>query len=160
MKNHELPPKAAIWAAGGAVYRIGSGGKPEYLLIHRPRYDDWSLPKGKLDKGETFGEAAKREVTEETGSKTELGLYIGTISYETTAGNEKVVRYWLLEHAGGTFSANREVDAIQWFRRGKAIDMMTYERDPEAAGEGPRTGEAAHIEPNLPGVSRGGRRPF
>jgi 8-oxo-dGTP diphosphatase len=129
MKNHELPPKAAIWAAGGAVYRLGSGGKPEYLLIHRPRYDDWSLPKGKLDRKETFGEAARREVREETGSKAELGLNIGTISYETNAGNQKVVRYWLLEHAGGTFTANREVDSIEWFRRGNAIDMLTYERD-------------------------------
>jgi 8-oxo-dGTP diphosphatase len=129
VKNHELPPKAAIWAAGGIVYRVADDGRAEYLLIHRPRYDDWSLPKGKLDRGESFAEGARREVREETGSKGKLGPYVGTISYETAAGNQKVVRYWLLEHGTGSFKRNAEVDAVSWLSRGKAMRRLTYERD-------------------------------
>lgn len=129
MINHELPPRAAIWAAGGVVYRLKPSGKPRYLLIHRPRYDDWSLPKGKLDKGETFADGARREVEEETGSSGELGAHVGTISYETTAGNQKVVRYWLIHHERGRFEPNAEVDEVRWFSRSKALEQLTYERD-------------------------------
>lgn len=128
MKNHELPPKAAIWAAGGVVYRLAKDGSPEYQLIHRPRYRDWTVPKGKLDSRETFLDAAVREVREETSSKVNIGPAIGTISYETPAGNQKVVRYWLLEHKSGKFKRNSEVDEIVWLPRGKALRRLTYTR--------------------------------
>jgi len=117
-----------IWAAGAAVYRM-RGGRPEILLTHRPRYDDWSLPKGKLNRGEAFKACAEREVEEETGVTGVIEGYIGTVGYVTGASNKKAVRYWLLQAKDESFEPNEEVDKIRWFRPKKAMDKATYTRD-------------------------------
>ena len=85
-----------IEAAGGVVVRDG-----RVALVHRPRYDDWSLPKGKLDEGESWEEAALREVEEETGLRCELGPEVGRTRYRAS-GRPKVVRYWLMEAEADT----------------------------------------------------------
>jgi 8-oxo-dGTP diphosphatase len=123
------PPSDAIWAAGGVVTRRRSDGRHEYLIVHRPRYDDWSLPKGKLDNGEGFKAAAKREVAEETGFEVVSLAKLGAIGYDTPAGNSKVVRYWLFEAERGRFIPNPEVDEVAWVRPNKADERLTYSRD-------------------------------
>ena len=119
----------SIWAAGGVMRRSRRDGKVEYLVIYRDHYDDWTLPKGKLDRGETFKQAALREVEEETGFRGRVIGKIGSIGYETPGGNSKVVRYWLLEAGKGQFQQNREVAAIEWLTARKARARLTYERD-------------------------------
>jgi 8-oxo-dGTP diphosphatase len=125
-----FPPKSSIWAAGGVVTRTRKG-KREFLLVHRPRYNDWSLPKGKLDGKESFRAAALREVKEETGKDAEVIAQLGTIAYSTRRRNHKVVRYWLLDSLGGTFVPNREVNKIVWLTVNKARHVLTYNRDRE-----------------------------
>lgn len=120
--------KPTVWAAGAAVYRMRKG-HPEFLLVHRKRYNDWSLPKGKLDRGESFRDCAEREVTEETGVTGVVEDAIGTVSYVTPAGNNKVVRYWLLHGKDEHFTPNAEVDKIRWMRPKKAMEKATYNRD-------------------------------
>lgn len=122
-------PSPAIWSAGGVVTRRDESGRAEYLLVYRDRYDDWSLPKGKLDSGESFKQAARREIREETGVRGPIVGRIGTIAYETTAGNWKVVRYWLVEASKGEFRPNSEVSEVAWLRARKARGRLTYERD-------------------------------
>jgi len=117
-----------IWAAGAAVYRMRRG-RPEILLTHRPRYDDWSLPKGKLDRGEGFKACAEREVEEESGVTGVVEGFLGTVGYITGAGNKKAVRYWLLQAKDESFKPNKEVDKIRWFRPKKAMEKASYSRD-------------------------------
>lgn len=124
-----MTDNSAIDAAGGVVFRRRDDGKLQFLLIHRSRYDDWSLPKGKRDGGESFEACAEREVREETGSRIKVQDPIGTISYVTPAGNHKRVRYWLMEHLDGKFKRNSEVDKIKWAGPKKARAMMSYARD-------------------------------
>jgi 8-oxo-dGTP diphosphatase len=137
-------PEISIRAAGGVVVRPGP--EPEYLVVHRPDYGDWSLPKGKLDAGERFKQAALREVYEETGLEAKPLRKLGSISYETPNGNGKIVRYWLLESTGGKFRRNSEVDEIVWLPARKAAKRLSYSRDREvlewaaALFEQPRTG--------------------
>ena len=121
--------RASIKAAGGVLYRPNDDGDREFLLVHRPRYDDWSLPKGKLDRREGFLEAGLREVREETGIQANYPIEIGSVGYETDAGNRKVVRWWLMEAAGGKFRPNREVDAIAWLTLRKANKRLQYTND-------------------------------
>jgi 8-oxo-dGTP diphosphatase len=116
-------------AAGGVVHRENSDGKRKFLLVHRPRYDDWSLPKGKLNRREGFLEAALREVREETGIQGDRPVDVGSVGYETDAGNRKVVRWWHMEMVGGKFRANREVDDIAWLPLDKATDRLQYTND-------------------------------
>ena len=118
-----------ITAAGGVVYRLKKSGDVEYLLVHRPRYDDWTLPKGKLDEGETFKVAAEREVTEETSFKCVTEKKIGTIGYVTPNGNDKMVRYWLMRKVGGRFKPNDEVDEIRWLPSLQAYRALSYLRE-------------------------------
>jgi 8-oxo-dGTP diphosphatase len=75
------PDAAEVKAAGGVVWRAGAGGAPEFVAVHRPRYDDWSLPKGKLDPGETWEQAALREVEEEVGLRCTLGAELPPVAY-------------------------------------------------------------------------------
>lgn len=131
MTTHEPPPKDSIWAAGAVVARRRENGKPEYLLVHRPRYKDWTLPKGKLDKGETFIEAAIRETDEETGFRPLHPRLVGTIAYETANGNPKVVRWWVGQATQGTFEPNSEVDRIKWVTFKKGRERLTYRNDRE-----------------------------
>ncbi|HEY2430826.1 MAG TPA: NUDIX hydrolase, partial [Acidimicrobiales bacterium] len=105
---------------------------PEVLLVHRPRYDDWSLPKGKADPGEDDEATAVREVEEETGLRGELGTELPTTEYTDHRGRHKVVRYWAMTAANGTdapFTPNHEVDELVWLPLPVAEDRLSYDRD-------------------------------
>jgi 8-oxo-dGTP diphosphatase len=115
---------AEVRAAGGVVVRDGL-----VALVHRPRYDDWTLPKGKLDNGESFEEAALREVDEETGLHARLVRELPSVNYEVR-GRPKVVRYWLMEvESDEGFVANDEVDEVRWLEPAEALALLTYDRD-------------------------------
>jgi 8-oxo-dGTP diphosphatase len=120
-----------IRAAGGIVLRIGGGGDREIVIVHRPRYDDWALPKGKLDKGETDEQAALREVEEETGLRASLGPVAGKIRYRDRHDRPKVVTYFFMTPEGGAFEPNDEVDELRWTPLDQAVDLLTYDRDRE-----------------------------
>jgi len=124
------PDSAQVKASGGVVYRRAGDGI-EILLVHRPRYDDWSLPKGKLDPGESWEGAAIREVEEETGLRCDLGTELSPVAYRDNKDRAKVVRYWLMEAtgAGGEFVPNHEVDELRWLPAGEAPARLTYPRD-------------------------------
>jgi 8-oxo-dGTP pyrophosphatase MutT (NUDIX family) len=113
-----------IVAAGGVVMRDG-----QVALVHRPRYDDWTLPKGKLDRGESFEEAAVREVHEETGIRGRLVRELPATAYHVS-GRPKVVRYWLMdvEHEG-PFVPNDETDQLRWVPTDEALQLLSYDRD-------------------------------
>jgi 8-oxo-dGTP diphosphatase len=113
-----------IEAAGGVVVRDG-----RLALVHRPRYDDWTLPKGKLDPGETFEDAALREVAEETGLLCSLGRELPEVHYDVR-GRPKIVRYWLMEVEDETpFVPGDEVDEIRWVEPAEALALLTYDRE-------------------------------
>jgi 8-oxo-dGTP diphosphatase len=111
-----------VEAAGGIVV---DGDR--VLVVHRPKYDDWSLPKGKLEPGESWAEAALREVEEETGVACELGDYAATTSYEVADGL-KEVRYYLMTPLGEARPRN-EVDEVRWVSLAEARELLTHERD-------------------------------
>ena len=122
--------KAAIVAAGGIVWRRDLDGEVEVLLVHRPRYDDWSLPKGKLEEGEALISCAYREVLEETGLSIKLGPYVGSVEYFVPDGL-KHVAYWsasLIED-NSSFHPNDEVDRIIWLDLESAVLMATRDSD-------------------------------
>ncbi len=124
--------KREVRAAGGAVLRDREGGGVELCLVHRPKYDDWSLPKGKLDKGESFEDAAVREVWEETGLRCRLLQELEPVRYTDAKGRPKVVRYWLMEPLEDTgFAPNDEVDEVRWLEIPAAAALVTYEHDQE-----------------------------
>ena len=115
-----------IDAAGGVVVRDG-----RVLLVHRPRYDDWSFPKGKLDPGESFEEAAVREVEEETGVRAGLGRELPATRYEVR-GRPKLVRYWLMTPEAETdFVPNNETDELRWATLEEARGLLSYAHDRE-----------------------------
>jgi 8-oxo-dGTP pyrophosphatase MutT (NUDIX family) len=118
----------AVRAAGGVVCRDGSDG-PEILVVHRPKYADWSLPKGKCDEGETDEDAARREVREETGLVCRLGRELASTSYVDSRGRPKTVRYWQMTVEGGSFEPNDEVDEVCWLSLADARARLSYERD-------------------------------
>jgi 8-oxo-dGTP diphosphatase len=118
-----------VRAGGGVVLRSGPGGGHEVLLVHRPKYDDWSLPKGKLLDGETDEDAALREVEEETGLACELGPELPSTSYFDRSRRPKVVRYWLMQHRSGSFSPHDEIDEIRWLPPEQAVELLSYDRD-------------------------------
>ena len=122
------PEAAQVKAAGGVVYRRGNDS-PQVALVHRPRYDDWSFPKGKLDKGESWEDAALREVEEEIGVRCRLGAELPSTSYKDPKGRDKVVRYWLMEPLEGEFEPSDEVDAIRWLTPKRAAKLLSYEHD-------------------------------
>ncbi|MGQ0744725.1 MAG: NUDIX hydrolase [Acidimicrobiales bacterium] len=117
-----------VRAAGGVVWRRGITGV-EVLLVHRPHYDDWTLPKGKLDPGESHEQAALREVAEETGLDCRLGPELGSSAYVDNRGRPKTVRYWAMTEAGGSFEPHSEVDAACWLPALEAGELLSYERD-------------------------------
>ncbi len=116
-------------AAGGVVWRRNSEGELEVILVHRPRYDDWSLPKGKLDPGETDEEAALREVEEETCVVGALGPELPTTTYLDRSGKHKRVRYWAMTVVSGTPTGANEVDRAEWVGFHAASERISYERD-------------------------------
>jgi PPOX class probable F420-dependent enzyme len=118
-----------VRAAGGVVWRVGSDADAEVLVVHRPLYDDWSLPKGKLEAGETDEVAAVREIEEETGLRCELGPELTSVSYIDRKGRPKVVRYWAAVALSGTFEPNQEVDEVRWLPVVAAASRLTYDRD-------------------------------
>lgn len=125
-----------IEAAGGVIVRRKKGRR-EVLVVHRPTHRDWSLPKGKLDAGETAKRAALREVAEETGLDCVLQAKLTPITY-SVGSRSKRVRYWLMEPKGGKFRPNREVDRVEWLRPGKARKKLTYAHDVDVMTEGLR----------------------
>lgn len=118
----------SVLAAGAVVWRPGDDGDPLIALIHRPRYDDWSLPKGKVDPGETEPVAAVREIHEETGQQAHLGRRLCRISYPIPVGT-KDVHYWAARACGGEFVPGKEVDAMMWLPAKEAADKLTYPHD-------------------------------
>jgi len=118
-----------VEAAGGVVWKLTSKGLVKVLLIHRPRYDDWSFPKGKLDPGENHKQAAVREVAEETGLRCQLGDELPEVRYADRKGRPKRVRYWTMEPAEGEFEPNDEVDEVRWLPIDEAMVELTYRHD-------------------------------
>lgn len=118
-----------VRAAGGVPCR-GTGNDLEVLVIHRPRYDDWTFPKGKLDPGETWEQAAVREVWEETGLVAVLGAELPGTTYRDRHGHPKRVRYWSMPVAVDTgFSPGDEVGERRWVQPAEAARLLSYERD-------------------------------
>lgn len=117
-----------VKAAGGVIWR-GKGEDLRVVVVHRPRYDDWSLPKGKLDEGETYEEAAVREAWEETGYHVRLGKELATVRYSDQKDRPKTVRYWAMTVEDGEFAPNHEVDELRWLRPHKAAELVSYRRD-------------------------------
>jgi 8-oxo-dGTP pyrophosphatase MutT (NUDIX family) len=124
---------ALIRAAGGVVCREGRDGV-EVVLVHRPRYDDWTFPKGKADPGESDEDCALREVEEETGLRCELAEELPSTAYRDSKDREKVVRYWRMRAVGGRLHPDHEVDAAEWFPAGDAALRLSYGRDRELLG--------------------------
>lgn len=118
-----------VHAAGAVLWRPDpDSGEPVIALIHRPRYDDWSLPKGKVDPGETEPVTAVREIYEETGQQAHLGRWLGKVAYPIPLGS-KVVHYWTARGLGGEFWPSREVDQLIWLPVDAATDRLTYVHD-------------------------------
>jgi len=117
-----------IPAAGGAVWRTGADGTLETAVVHRPKYDDWSLPKGKLDAGEHALVAAVREVDEETGLQVAVGRRSVQTRYPTRNGPKRV-DYWVMQAVGGSFAVNDEVDELRWLPVPAATALLSHEHD-------------------------------
>lgn len=120
-----------VLAAGGVLWRNDSLD-PEVALVHRPKYDDWSLPKGKANPGEHLLVTALREVTEETGYRPRIGPYLSTVRYRVTSGGHscnKAVTYWSMRCVGGSFLANDEVDQMRWLPLDEARRCLTVASD-------------------------------
>jgi 8-oxo-dGTP diphosphatase len=115
-----------VRAAGGVVTRNDAS---EVLVVHRERYDDWSFPKGKRERGESDEDCALREVEEETGLRCALGEELPSTSYTDGHGRPKRVRYWLMEPVGGELAYDHEVDAARWVTLEEARGVLTYQRD-------------------------------
>jgi 8-oxo-dGTP diphosphatase len=98
-------------------------------VIHRPKYGDWTLPKGKLEADEAWEQAALREVKEETGYECELVRELDSVRYRDRKGRSKLVRYWLMAPRGGSFEPNDEVDELRWLTPAQADEILSYEHD-------------------------------
>lgn len=125
----ELTEVNVIRAAGGVVCRVGSKGETQIAVIHRPGYNDWTLPKGKVEPDETPEDCAVREVKEETGMRCEIVRPLGCIAYVDRRGRSKVACYWIMENKGGRFRPTVEVDKLAWLTLDETVDRLTYERD-------------------------------
>ena len=113
-----------VRAAGGLVVRDG-----KVLLVHRPKYDDWSFPKGKCNDGEDDEACALREVEEETGMRCELLEALGETSYRDAKGRPKIVRYWRMRPVDGEFAPDEEVDDVRWETPESAARLLSWPRD-------------------------------
>ena len=118
-----------IEAAGGAVGRETRKRRVEVLLVHRPRQNDWSFPKGKLKSGESPVDGALREVLEETGLHCNVGDELPAVHYADRRGRPKRVRYWTMRAYDGEFRPNDEVDRVRWVRLDRVGETRSYERD-------------------------------
>jgi 8-oxo-dGTP diphosphatase len=119
--------EAEVLAAGGVVVRRDG----RIAVVHRPRYDDWSLPKGKLDPGESFEAGAVREVLEETGVRGRIVAELQPTSYVDRKGRDKLVRWYRMELDGDPveFAPNDEVDELRWLTPGEAGALLSYDHD-------------------------------
>ena len=113
-----------VHAAGGVMVRDG-----KVAVVHRPYREDWSIPKGKLDPGESFEQAAVRELREETGFVVELADELPEVRYHDHRGRPKLVRYWLMRVTDGAFVVNDEVDELRWLTPDDAAALLTYDAD-------------------------------
>jgi len=124
-------PDGLIRAAGGIVVRYDRRGHVEVACVYREARGDWTFPKGKLDDGESFEEAALREVYEETGMRCEILRFAGTTNYTHRKGKPKIVAYYLMSVTEGAFIPNDEVDELVWVPLEKVRGNLTWERDQE-----------------------------
>ena len=130
MAQEKSQKKPVICAAGGIIFRSTAGGG-EVLIIHRARYNDWCLPKGKLEEGESFKDAAVREVKEETGYDVSITGFAGAVSYEV-GQKQKVVQFWNMEVKGeSNFKASEEVEEIRWMDVNGALKILDYPKEKE-----------------------------
>ena len=120
----EAGEDGVVRAAGGVVVRDG-----RLLLVHRPKYDDWTFPKGKCEPGESDEACAVREVAEETGLHCELGTELPSTHYTDSRDRPKRVRWWRMEPVAGEFTPTDEVDEIRWLTREDAAALLSYARD-------------------------------
>ena len=120
----EAGEDGVVRAAGGVVVRDG-----RLLLVHRPKYDDWTFPKGKCEPGESDEACAAREVEEETGLQCELGTELPSTYYTDSRDRPKRVRWWRMELVAGEFTPTDEVDEIRWLTREEAAELLSYDRD-------------------------------
>lgn len=125
------PGTAVIRAAGGVVWQADPSGEVQVLVVHRPKYADWTFPKGKCEIDETSEACALREVEEETGYRCVLGPELGPTAYVDSKGRHKEVRYWVMTVDSGRFEANDEVDDIRWLSVDQARARLSYDRDRE-----------------------------
>ncbi|OBF34245.1 NUDIX hydrolase [Mycobacterium sp. ACS1612] len=124
-----VPTTKAVLAAGAVLWRHNDDlSAPEVAIIHRPRYDDWSLPKGKVDPGESEPVTAVREIREETGYSSTLGRRLTAVSYPVEQGVKKV-RYWAARAGEGEFTPNAEVDELKWLPMAEAMKQLEYPHD-------------------------------
>jgi polyphosphate kinase len=141
--------EGGLRAAGGVVIRE-TGTETQVLVVHRPRYDDWSLPKGELEDGEDWQAAAQREVEEETGVVTELGRELTPIHYTDRDGDAKTVRWWVMRPITGSSSlhaVDRDVDEARWVALDEARELLTHETDVALLDELGRTPDGAASSP-------------
>jgi 8-oxo-dGTP diphosphatase len=115
-----------IRASGGLIVRDG-----RVAVVHRPKYDDWSLPKGKANAGESDEECALREIEEETGLRVTLGEELAPTKYHDAQGRPKRVRWWRMTPISGGFTPTKEVDELRWLTPDEARSLLSYTRDVE-----------------------------
>lgn len=118
-----------VRAAGGIIVRSKPDGGTELVVVHRPGYDDWTFPKGKLQAGEREEHTAIREVEEETGLRCRLERAIGSTKYKDHRGRPKVVHYWVMRALDGHFRPSREVDELRWVSLRQAVSLLSYNHD-------------------------------
>ncbi len=143
---------SVVRAAGGVLVRSRPDGGIEVAVVHRPSYDDWTLPKGKLQAGEREEHTALREVEEETGMRCRLERALGSTKYKDHRGRQKIVHYWVMRALDGHFKPTKEVDALRWVPLDEAIDLLSYHHDRTLLLEG----FERHADAGAPG-SREGR---
>lgn len=129
-----MSPVRTVCAGGGVLWRHTAAGKVEVAVVHRPRYGDWSLPKGKAHDGELMVTTAYREVLEETGYSARVGRHLATVRYELKTGAQKKVAYWSMQMTTGRFQVNRETDDLQWLTPERAQRTVSYPADRKVLG--------------------------